>query len=176
MACYYAAFYRGAGDLADWAIRRATRSAFSHVELIRAPERPRLGEVATCLSSSKRDGGVRIKDIRLHPAKWRIYDICWAPDDAWDRAAERIGLPYEFWTMVISQRFNRRITLRDHWFCSELVADALRLDMPHLYAPGDLLRAIRDHSDTWEDARASLRPDRAARIAAMDDEAEGLAS
>lgn len=176
MQRHFVAFYRGSGRFEDKLVRRVTRSAFSHVELIRADKRPRLGDTVTCLGASGRDGGVRIKDITLDPAHWRIYEVCWAPEGTWERAASKLGQPYELWSMITTQLFNFRRSRRDCWFCSELVAYALRLDMPHAYAPGDLLRAIRDHSDTWGDARASLRPGRAEALAAMEDEAGGLAS
>ncbi|CTQ33534.1 hypothetical protein [Jannaschia rubra] len=156
MQRHFVAFYRGRGTLADRIVQYATRSPFSHCELIRAATPPRLGEVATCLSASGRDGGVRIKDIELTPDKWCIYEVTWAPRGTWERAEARLGEPYELWSMVLSQLFNFRRQARGRWFCSELVAHALRLDMPHFYAPGDLLRAIRDHTDTWNDARASF--------------------
>lgn len=173
MSKLYVAFYRGAGRFDDWLVRRVTRSAFSHVELIRSDRRPCLGDTVTCLGASGRDGGVRLKEIMLKPESWRIYDVCWAPDGTWERGMNEVGHPYEFWSMVTTQLFNFRRSRRGAWFCSELVAHALRLDMPHAYSPGDLLRAIRDHSDTWADARAALRPGMAARIAR---EPDGLTS
>ncbi len=169
----YVAFYRGSGRFADWLVRAVTRSAFSHVELIRAERRPRLGDTVTCLGSSGRDGGVRLKEIRLHPERWRIYDVCWAPEGTWERAMAEVGRPYELWALVTTQFLNLRRSRRGAWFCSELVAHALRLDMPHAYSPGDLLRAIRDHTDTWDDARDAKRPGAAERLA---DEPDGLPS
>lgn len=176
MSDHFVAFYRGHGRLADWVIRKATRSAFSHVELIRSDTRPRLGDIVRCLGASGRDGGVRIKAIRLDPEKWRIYHVRWAPDDAWDRAAAKLGEPFDLLSMLTTQLFNFRRGRRGRWFCSELVAYALRLDMPHAYAPGDLLRAIGDHTETWEDARASLERAHAARRDDIEEEAEGLPS
>ncbi|MEM9795153.1 MAG: hypothetical protein AAF919_01600 [Pseudomonadota bacterium] len=155
MSQYYVAFYRGRGTMADRIVRYATRSPFSHCELIRTEEIPRRGDTVTCISASNRDNGVRIKDITLEPHKWDIYAVPWAPPDTWDRAAAQLGAPYELWAMVLSQLFNFRRHKRGHWFCSELIAHALGLNMPHAKSPGDLLRAIDDHVDTWQLALAT---------------------
>ncbi|WP_299647189.1 hypothetical protein [uncultured Jannaschia sp.] len=167
MKRYYVAFYRGTGDWADRIVRFATRSAYSHCELIWSETRPKLGTTVECLSASRRDGGVRLKQIELKPAKWCVYDVTWAPDGTWDRAADKLGAPYELWSLVTTHLFNFRRGDRDRWFCSELIAYALRLDMPHAYSPGDLLRAIRDHSDTYEAGRR-------AACANLWDDARGL--
>ena len=155
---YYVAFYRGRGKVSDVIVRAATRSPFSHCELIRSDTRPRRGDTVTCLSASGRDNGVRIKEITLEDGKWDIYDVPWAREDAWDRAAEKLGQPYELWSMVLSQLFNFRRNSRGRWYCSELIAYALGLSMPHAKSPGDLLRAIRDHVATWDNAQALRRP------------------
>ncbi|MGB3555520.1 MAG: hypothetical protein WBA25_12870 [Jannaschia sp.] len=149
MERYYVAFYRGRGTLADRIVRGATRSPFSHCELIRTVDTPRRGDTVTCIGASGRDKGVRIKDITLDDGKWDIYAVPWARVDAWDRAAGELGKPYELWAMVLSQLFNFRRHSRDQWFCSELIAHALGLSMPHAKSPGDLLRAIHDHGGTW---------------------------
>ncbi|WP_299814245.1 hypothetical protein [uncultured Jannaschia sp.] len=159
MARCYVAFYRGRGDWADRIVRFATRSAYSHCELIRSERRPKLGTGVECLSASRRDGGVRLKRIELDAAKWCIYDVAWAPDGTWDRAMEKLGAPYELWSLVTTHLLNFRRGNRERWFCSELIAYALRLDMPHAYSPGDLLRAIRDHTDTYHAARRAARAD-----------------
>jgi hypothetical protein len=152
MTAHWAAFYRGHGRFSDHVIRRVTRSPFSHVELIRQAERPLRGETARCISSSLRDGGVRIKDIRLDAPKWDVYALPWAPDDAWNRAEAELGRPYELWPMLFSQLLNLRRHRRDAWHCSELVGHALGLSMPHAKSPGDLLRAVHDHTGIWYSA------------------------
>ncbi|GIT92887.1 hypothetical protein JANAI62_33450 [Jannaschia pagri] len=162
---YYVAFYRGRGTVADRIVRYATRSPFSHCELIHTDVTPRRGDTVRCVSASGRDKGVRIKEITLTPAKWDIYAVPWAPDDAWDRAVAHVGKPYELWSMVLSQLFNFRRQDRGKWFCSELIAYALGLNMPHAKSPGDLLRDIDDHTDTYklvlERVAAARRPDTA---------------
>ena len=52
--------------------------------------------------------------------------------------------------MIVSQLANFRRHSRAKWYCSELVAHALGLSMPHAKSPGDLLRAIHDHSTTYK--------------------------
>ena len=68
--------------------------------------------------------------------------------------------------MVLSQLFNFRRNSRGRWYCPELIAYALGLSMPHAKSPGDLLRAIRDHVTTLDNAQALLR------LIVLDDEAE----
>lgn len=157
MSIHWTAFYRGRGRISDHVIRAATRSPFSHVELIRQDERPRRGETVRCISASLRDGGVRIKDITLDAGKWDVYAVPWAPEDAWARAEAQLGEPYELWTMMFSQLLNLRRNRRGSWHCSELVGHALGLSMPHAKSPGDLLRAVHDHNETWNSALDSTR-------------------
>jgi hypothetical protein len=152
MARYWVAFYRGKGRLADRVVRIVTRSPFSHCELIRAEVRPERGDTVTCISSSGRDGGVRIKDIALEDGKWDIYEVPWARETAWARAEAELGRPYELWSMLFCQLLNLRRHSREKWFCSELVAHALGLSMPHALSPGDLLRAIHDIRTFYADA------------------------
>lgn len=168
MARYWVAFYRGKGRVMDWVIRKASRAPYSHVELIRQETRPRDGEIVTCVSASARDGGVRIKDIELKPGKWKVYEVPWAHPASWDRAEVHLGKPYELWMMVWSQliKFNR--TNRDKWFCSELVAHALGLAMPHAKSPSDLLRAVHDNTRTWNYAIARQKGLVDAPVAATD--------
>lgn len=151
---YYVAFYRGRGRLADRIVSFATRSPFTHCELIRSDTVPRSGDTVRCISASGRDRGVRIKDITLDPDKWDIFAVPWAPADTWERAEAHLGAPYELWTMVLSQLFNFRRGSPGRWFCSELIAHALGLELPQAIAPGDLMRDIVDHVDTWELALA----------------------
>lgn len=154
MARYWIAFYRGRGRLMDKVIRFASRAPYSHVEMIRQDQRPKDGDVVTCISSSGRDGGVRIKEIQLKPGKWSVYEVPWARAETWDRAEVHLGKPYELWMMVWSQLFKFHRTDRHKWFCSELIAHALGLSMPHGKSPSDLLRAVHDNTQTWHYAIA----------------------
>ena len=103
------AFYKGRGSswwirLQDGLIRFATRSPYSHVELIVG--RAEHDREETCLSSSGRDGGVREKRIVLERAKWDLVDLTDQPDEIeealWMPVAEYLG-------SVEVSPFNKRI-------------------------------------------------------------------
>ncbi len=155
---YWVLFYRGkAGRIADRIVAFATRSPSSHCELVRSPTRPKAGETHLCVSSSGRDGGVKCREILLKEGKWAAYEVVWARSDTWDRAMSKLDAPYELWPMILSQLFNFRRHDRCKWFCSELIAHALGLNMPHAMSPGDLLRAIDNNRRTWVAARETGR-------------------
>lgn len=156
MAGYYIAFHGGKGRAMDVVIAWATRSPYSHCELLRAARMPEPGETHRCIGASLMDGGVRIREIVFDEGKWHFLHVPWAPDDAWERAASRVGSAYDLRAFVWTHLFNFRRHTRDKWFCSELIADALGISMPHAYSPGDLLRLVGDHSTTWNNARRSL--------------------
>lgn len=170
MSRYWVAFYRGRGRMMDHVMRFATRSPYSHCELIRQDDRPRRGDKVVCLGASARDGGVRVKAITLDNGKWDIYEVPWARECAWDRALAQRGKPYELWPMFLSQLFNFRRHSRGKWYCSELIAHALGLNMPHAKSPGDLLRAIDAHRRTWIAAQDLQRRSRRAPPPTLNDD------
>ncbi|UWQ22811.1 hypothetical protein [Jannaschia sp. W003] len=165
MGDYTMAFYQGMGDGKDriarafgrvqaWIVRGATRSAFSHCELIRHPDAPPPGLPVESISSSGRDGGVRIKWIRYDAGKWAFKPVPWAPADAWDRAARHLGKPYDYAGLLKSHVIPLNREDPEAWFCSELCAEALGLRMPNALSPGALHRALEDDCDIW---RRTLR-------------------
>lgn len=158
MSAYYIAFHGGKGRMMDTLIVWATRSRYAHCELVRADRRPREGERHRCIGASLMDGGVRVKKITFDPGKWRFVHVPWAPSNTWNRALRHVGEPYDLRAFVWTHLFNFRRQARDKWFCSELIAEALDLNMPHAYSPGDLRRAVIDHTRTWGRARLKLRP------------------
>jgi hypothetical protein len=91
------------------------------------------GDFHTCTSASFMDGGVRQKQIPLTADKWRIYEIDFvnAQDvTKWFEANHHmkydvIGLLGFIWRRVEGS-MNR-------WFCSEAVADIMKLPEPHLF-------------------------------------------
>lgn len=122
------AFYVGRGNVGDRAIRMATRSPFSHVEMLAPYFNPRK-RVMLAISASPRDGGVREKMIDFHPARWTFMELRpWYAAHAYDRALTQVGQGYD-WTAIAftfalalgRQSPNRRT-------CSELVAAALGFD------------------------------------------------
>lgn len=144
------AFYRGQGRVTDRVIRAATRSVYSHVELTTsAPERRRLS-----ISSSGRDGGVRLKEIEFNPERWTFIGLRpWYAPDAWARAAEHIGKPYDWTAIALTWAVPLRRQSTRAWFCSELCASALGMRAPELLSPRDLYDRARDMNAAWAAGR-----------------------
>lgn len=135
------AFYRGAGRWDDQVIRAATRSAFSHVELVRNYGR----SDCQAISASGRDGGVRIKKIDFEPVHWHIVHLLrWPPEDTWQRAVAHVGASYDYRGILMSHALPLRRHDPSRWFCSELCAHALGIRQPHRLAPEDLHNVILD--------------------------------
>lgn len=134
MATVTLAFYKGRGTWTDWVIRAVTRGAYSHVELIDGEAV--LGWEYACLSSSGRDGGVRVKQIELDPAHW---DLVRLQSNGTQQPAqfirERLGLRYDWLGIVLSQMLPLARHGKRRWFCSELVGAALGLTDAHRLSP-----------------------------------------
>ncbi|TRD16983.1 hypothetical protein [Palleronia caenipelagi] len=140
------AFYKGRTDdqkdrIVDALIRFATRSAYSHVELIGGVAQ--LGEEAVCFSSSSRDGGVREKRILLRPDHW---DLVFAPIDPEPPVAvltSHLGARYDMVGILLSQTLALGRHDPDKWFCSEIIAAALGLSSPQRYSPQLLCEVVQ---------------------------------
>lgn len=151
------AFYKGRGDglwirLQDWAIRFATRSIYSHVEMISG--RAELGQEAECWSSSGRDGGVRKADITLNPDHWDLVELADEPDDLTDFIKTR-AFPkkkYDYIGILFSQVFSLGRHSPDKWFCSEICAAALGIPNAQRMSPQSLYDMV-----TWK--HLSLPPE-----------------
>ena len=61
------AFYKGREDFYDRLISWWTRGPYSHVELV-------INETY-CMTSSPKDGGVRMKHIDFHPDHWDFVEL-----------------------------------------------------------------------------------------------------
>lgn len=136
------AFYIGHGTRIDRLIRAATRSPFSHAELLEPYDGPRKRKMRA-ISSSPRDGGVRIKEIDFKLHRWGFLDVDpWHPRAPFDCAKQAIGQGYD-WTAIA---FAFAIPLRRHspqrQTCSELCGRVLGFRHPHLISPGDLYHRI----------------------------------
>ena len=130
------ALYRAPGDWRDALIRRATRSPYSHAEMLSA----RLVDGrALCISASKRDGNrVRVKEIAIKPGHWDFVALSWLdPGRAWGRAAAHIDAPYDTLGALLTVTPWARPSV-GLWFCSELLGHAAGLSDPHLLTPGRL--------------------------------------
>lgn len=155
------AFYKGTGKSSDRVIRWVTRSAFSHVEVLSDDA---MIKASRCLqaqswSSSARDGGVRTKPIFFHLNNWSLVHVPWAPPDAIQRIEVELGKPYDFMGLLGSQFFNLRRHRQDRWFCSEICAHAIGLEVPQAYSPGGLLRVVKQMNQLWaSDVRLAGEP------------------
>lgn len=136
------AAYRGAGRWDDRLVRFRTRSEYSHVELLQ-------GDAGygkhLAISSSGRDGGVRIKRIDFHPDRWDIMPLeGWCRPDAWDRASRHLGAPYD-WSGILGTFALPVLRQSDRaWWCSELLAYAVGLSHPWVQSPGTLFSQVLD--------------------------------
>ena len=150
------AFYKGRGStiwtrLQDWAIRFATRSPYSHVELIVG--RAEFGREEVCLSSSGRDGGVRQTTILLRREHWDLVDMPDQPDDVADFIRARFGKRYDYIGIVFSQILSLGRHSPDKWFCSEICAAALGMPNAQRMSPQALYDVV-----TWTQMQPPLVP------------------
>jgi hypothetical protein len=141
------AFYKGVSvnrwhRLQDTAVRFATRSAYSHVELIAGNALH--GDAALCLSSSGRDGGVREKRILIKPESWDLVGLNILPDGPVGFIRDRIGAGYDYKGILLSHVLALGRHSKDQWFCSEIVAASLGLQQPQQISPQSLFDII-----TW---------------------------
>ena len=153
MAGYYIAFHGGKGRAMDRVIAWATRSRFSHCELLRAERMPAAGETHTCVGASLMDGGVRIRAIVFDAGKWYFVHVPWAPAETWERAAARARLRLR----PAGLRVDAPVRLSPPVARQVVLPGADRgcaghRDAACLFA-GDLLRLVGDHSATWQAAR-----------------------
>lgn len=132
------AFYKGRGKtwshrVQDALIRFATRSKYSHVELI--PGLAHLGQEHACLSSSGRDGGVREKTITLSAESWDLVTLNSDPAEVAAYIRGRIGARYDYLGILLSQIFALSRHDERKWFCSEICAAALGIANPQRMSP-----------------------------------------
>jgi hypothetical protein len=133
-----AAFYKGTRPgipgLYNHAVRKWTRSNYSHVELAFST-----GHAA---SASFEDGGVRFKTIDFDPDRWDFVDLpAHLERDAFVWFEAHRGQPYD---LLGNVQFVLAPVKHDkrRWFCSEAVAAALGLPDPWRYDPGTLASAL----------------------------------
>lgn len=128
------ALYKGKDRLFDRMVQWWTRSDYSHCEAI--VEEKADGSMV-CWSSSCLDGGVRIKEMKLNPAKWDIVEV------SADLGRVRLwftlhqGKSYDFWGLA-GCVLRCLSPSRDKWFCSSAVAAAIGYDEPWRVTPADL--------------------------------------
>jgi hypothetical protein len=88
-------------------------------------------EIHWCVSASIQDGGVRAKEIRITPDKWRVYELSAGLDPHlyWLRNA---GRRYDFLGLlgIVWPRLGHS---RERRFCTEVAGEVLGLANPHLF-------------------------------------------
>jgi hypothetical protein len=117
---------------------------YSHVELIEG--RAVHGEVALCLSSSGRDGGVREKEILLKPESWSLVTLDVDPSGPANFIRTRIDAKYDYARILLSQvwAFGRHDSSK--WFCSEIIGRALGLHSSQRISPQMLFDVAAWHN------------------------------
>ena len=126
------ALYKGRGDWKDKAIRFFTRGQYSHCEMAVAN-----GDEWDCYTSSPRDGGVRMKTMKLSPTEWDLIKL---PEKYIIPTIQLFhqtkGAKYDLigaLSVVILARENR-----EKWFCSEWCGSVLGLPESWRFSPNDL--------------------------------------
>lgn len=147
------AFYKAPGDWTDQLIRWATRSPYSHCELLLTPLTAH--GVATAISSSPRDGGVRTVKIWFRPERWDVIDLPFPSADVEHRAKSQLGLGYDLIGAVASQLPRLRPHSRQRWFCSELLAWSLGMAAPETLSPGELYLRLGDMAHAYNLGRSA---------------------
>lgn len=147
------AFYLGKrsenkdSKIGDWLICWVTNKRFSHVEMIRSiriarvgtivDKKPFTGAIATMLSSSLRDNGVRQKDIAIYTNKWVIVEYDRDPTMAIKYIEGRFGKKYGLFDLL-SFLLPFRVSNSNADFCSELIADASMINGSWHIDPGEM--------------------------------------
>ncbi len=137
------AFYRGrngqnpAARIGDRLICWVTGKPFSHCELVVSLVALGSEVYSTMLSSSLRDGGVRGVSRKLLPGRWLVVEFDGDSKPAIQYIRGRIGVPYG-WFDLFSFLLPFRVSWDGSDFCSEIVADSLKLPNAWRTSPGDL--------------------------------------
>ena len=120
-------FYKGKGGLLDWFIRKGTRSPYSHVELCLDPVS------GLCVSSSWVDGGVRAKFLSPKSPNWERLEVPLrnplAVAEIHSKFHQIKGAKYDVLGIVFTEILNIRRDSPGRYYCSELCAELLGLDI-----------------------------------------------
>jgi hypothetical protein len=125
-------------NIIAWAIRIRTFSQYFHVEMV-------VGD--KWISTNPQAGAVYINDLLPLNDKYDYIDvnIHKSKVDKMIKFAEKqVGKKYDWLGILLSQAVNVDVENKDKWFCSEIVAEMLKVageDIPknsNQYSPGDL--------------------------------------
>lgn len=128
------ALYKGRARLFNRLVAWWTRGPYSHCEAILNEE----GGVALCASSSFLDGGVRVKWIKLDPAKWDVVDVPgWDVKRAAAWFAQHTGDRYDVFG-IVGFVISRIRHARGKWFCSESILQSIGVPDAWRFNPNEL--------------------------------------
>ena len=139
---FYKGTHSGLPGVFNRLVRWWTRGPYSHCEAVFS-EQDASG-AWLCASSSKMDGGVRIKFIDLsNTANWDVLDVPSADEQqakAW--FAAHIGCKYDV-RGLFGSVIRRAEDDRNKYFCSEAVASSIGIDDAWRFDPNTFAAAIR---------------------------------
>jgi len=131
-------FYKGtklensSSTFLDRVICFFTGSQFSHVELSLS----NVGFTHTTISSSSRDGGVRIATINVDDGHWYIIEL--RNDVSFEYIGSALGKRYDYIGLFGALFKVGIFNSKTKWFCSELIATSLKIDKPWAQTPESL--------------------------------------
>lgn len=126
----------------DRLISASTGSIYSHVELLAPYIGPRR-ELALSISSSPRDGGVRVKKIDFALTRWSFVTLQpWHTPRPFERACCHIGAGYDWRAIAFAHGAALGVHNPARFTCSELIGAALGLSRAHRLSPGDLFDQV----------------------------------
>ena len=128
------AFYKAEGNWVDLLIRVFTNSKYSHVEIVHNKD---------WYSSSPRDGGVRVKQIKDDGNSWDFIEVDINKERLYQKCREYRGRGYDFKGILLSNILPIGWHSKDKVTCSEFVADILGYEEPSKYSPQDIFNKIK---------------------------------
>ena len=123
------AFYKAKGNWIDYLVRLRTGSKYSHCELI-------IGSL--WISSSSRDGGVRIKRIETDLDHWDYIDVNFDSAKAIEVFCRSKGMKYDYLGVLVGRLFRTDIQTANRYFCAELVGEMIGIEHPYRLTPQSL--------------------------------------
>jgi len=138
------AFYKGRKRLFNRLVSWWTRGPYSHCEVVLGHA---VGDLTLCGSSSFRDRGVRVKAIRLDPAKWDILDVEGDLNAARKWFAENEGRRYDV-RGLFGFVWSANRDSKGKVFCNEACSESMGLTGGARFNPNTFHTALR-----WRNGR-----------------------
>lgn len=139
---FYKGTHPGLPGVFNRLVRWWTRGPYSHCEAVFSCQNAQGAWL--CASSSKMDGGVRLKFIDLdNSTNWDIFDVPSA-DEAASKAwfAEHVGLAYDV-RGLFGFVWRRAEDDRNKYFCSESIAASIGIEEAWRFDPNTFAAALR---------------------------------